>query len=707
MGGIRIHCQLVGQTKCVRVIDIPDDISFKDLHDCLTLSFGLDWDGVHAFTAGEIEVPVAAEDNQALQENREADLCPVNVFRAGEPVHYYCETEEYHYEILIRKKQMKPSFKKAYCVAVEASDVPPGARLSFCDSGGNPKDAEPSAKETGKGRKGTTQTILQAVNAALLESPPERAASLSPDLEELADEGLRQIDNIMKAKGLDTRSLFDRMDQQDFGAPPLPAPPKAEKGRGALYRNLDAARDWAKSHPGSNVRMEAGGKTILEILSGLDHLGLYDYCKYLQLIDKLSLPKPEKLQSIRDAYDKEPELLLYPLSEEETEALTACFSPEARPGSCRAESLPDFILTGIAEFSREKETLYLASDLADLLSRLSPSKIRKTRKLIAAFEREFRILMRHYGILEIDAVQERLNAVFSTSIPARQCKRLIYWRFSLLGLVVTFTNMHTHVPYCSLEGLDLESIMGKLDPFGMFITYAGISDYELKQWEKGGDYMDAFAGWAYLYGFLVFNGGMKKEEAREHCDDIYLKVRNGAKLKDCMEMLGVSHGSNAQMAVRMLIWEICLHFLAGTSLPSLKGEKPAIACRDSAYSLCPDAYFAGKTVSEGKIEKLTHVEDMPTSLQMEFGARLFTLEESDLPPLRKAQRRFDGNADILFILGTAYQRLGHFKEALSCFERVDRLLEGGDASVREMIQACRNGHSIRPVSIYEDGFVFL
>lgn len=88
---------------------------------------------------------------------------------------------------------------------------------------------------------------------------------------------------------------------------------------------------------------------------------------------------------------------------------------------------------------------------------------------------------------------------------------------------------------------------------------------------------------------------MTEEEVLARCDEIYMQVRSGANLKDCMEMLGVHHGTNAQTAIRRMIWETCLHFLSGTSLPSLKGEKLVISCRNPAYSMCFGTHFAGET----------------------------------------------------------------------------------------------------------------
>ena len=691
MGGIRIQCQLIGPQKCVRVLDIPDDVTFKDLHTCMKLSFGLTDEKAHAFSAGELNVPVSTDPDEEKQDRRESDLCPGNLFRAGEPISYFFESDEYSYEIEIRKKQMKPSFRKTYVVPVEASSVPPGSAFT----------------EGSAGKRRAGETILSRLKTVFQDFVPDRDGVSYPDLDSLFQDSMDRIDEMMREKGLDMQSFFDKMDREAEGHPSLPAPPAAGDTRGELYENFSDLKKWADSHQDGSIPAAVGEKNLLDLVSRLDSLGLYDYCKYLNLLDKLSLSDSEKAQAIRSTYEDSPEVLLYPLSDEETEEILALAAGSGDEGSCRAKSATTYVMMGLAYFSSEDETLYFASDLFEVLEKLSPAGIRKVRKQIEAFDADFKILIRHYGVLEIDTVHKFLRDIFSEKLSPRRCNRLIYWRHSLLGNIVTFSDDRTHQQYCAEKGLDLGRIMNERYINDLIMPYAEISPYELDQWRRSGDYLNVFAGWSYLYGFLAYNGGMQQEEAREHCDAIYMEVRNGANLGECMEMLGAGNGTNTEMAVRMLIWEVCLHFLAGTSLPALKGEKPAAACRNPAYGMCPSAMFAQDAVREEDIGRLTHIENMPERIQLEIGARLFTLEESDLPSLRKLKRRFSDNADINYLLATAYHRLGQFEDAISCLERVDRLLEGRDPSIARIIEMCRQGHSLRLVSIRSDGFVFL
>lgn len=88
------------------------------------------------------------------------------------------------------------------------------------------------------------------------------------------------------------------------------------------------------------------------------------------------------------------------------------------------------------------------------------------------------------------------------------------------------------------------------------------------------------------------------------------------------------------------------NFILGTALPGLKGANRVIATRNPAYSLFPACHFVKEFVKEEMIGPQTHFEDMPERLQTEVGTRLFTLEESDLQPMKKLLRHFSNNADL-------------------------------------------------------------
>ena len=58
-------------------------------------------------------------------------------------------------------------------------------------------------------------------------------------------------------------------------------------------------------------------------------------------------------------------------------------------------------------------------------------------------------------------------------------------------------------------------------------------------------------------------------------------------------------------------------------------------------------------------------------------------------------------------MGTAYLRMGHAEEGLRYYERADRLLEGKDTSMKQVIEMAKQGHFIKPTRIFGDGILML
>ena len=200
---------------------------------------------------------------------------------------------------------------------------------------------------------------------------------------------------------------------------------------------------------------------------------------------------------------------------------------------------------------------------------------------------------------------------------------------------------------------------------------------------------------------------MKKEEARTLCDELYFDVRNGADLQYCMKTLGAEQGNNRLEGIRMLLWEVSLHFLLGTAMPGLKGARKVIVPRNPAYSFSPAAYFVENPVAEDQIRTDTHIEDMPEKLQIELASRMFTLEESDLEQMKWVLSRYPDNVDLNFLYGEACQRLHHMDDAIRYFKRADKLSGGKDESIKLSIQECEKGLVRKPISFGDDGIVYM
>jgi len=486
----------------------------------------------------------------------------------------------------------------------------------------------------------------------------------------------------------------------------IPAPPK-ENGSSLADQMSNQIGKWFQEHPEGKIRVVRGKRTIRELLSQLNEKESYDFCKYLLRYDDLKLPHEKRLDIIRAEYEKYPEVFLYPQDPVEMDLICRLLELAAQGGECQAKDLGLLVYMCGAAYQEKTETLELASDLETLLEKISAEKVRSLKKELEEFDRGFEILMKHYGVLEMEDVPEQLKENFRQEYPVRQAMRIIYWRHSFTKKVVTFTMLNSGRCYVIQHELDPMKIMK--DPLMVamdMMPYWKIDDHQLRSWKRTGDYMDVFPGWSYLMGLLVVNAQVDREEAREICDEIYVQARNGASLGENMEEIGGEQIRNSY-AVRMLAWEIALHCLLGVALPGLKGANRVVASRLPAYRFSLDDLLLSDEVKEEKIGRDTPIEKMPQQLQQEIGSRLFTLEEGDLQPMRKIRARFPNNTDINYLLGVCYERLGYQQDAVNCFEKADRLSNGKHPDLKLIIAAVKAGHIRKPVSLYSDGTLFL
>ena len=686
MGGFRIRCTLDEQV--YRILEIPEDITLKDLGECLEIVFGWESSG-HGFLVSEGRIPVTLSEDAVLQEIEESDICPVRLLEEDAVLLYRCAASYQNYEVVIKKEKKLPSYKNVLVRVKEAQGVI--SKKSIFGEGDDPEETQelPSVRN---------------LNRLLSECPPERMGSCAPTLDELADSHLRVLEEKEKELGLDLGTVFERMDQKTK-TKDIPRRPEIKCDAGVLYQNMQEAEKFFQSHKETEISVTTGEKTVLDMLRGLNTVETYDYCKYLQLFEVMHETDAKKQEALCQVYLQEPQVLLYPLTEKEAAALLK-FPELAREGEVwRTDSVSPYIMMGLALFHPENRVLELAEDLPEILAGITEKEFKKTRKLLSEFDEGFPILVKHYGILELDEVQKMMARYFQMHIAQKKCSRMIYWKYSLMGDFTTLTFEDRF--YVMEKGLNPRKILEGMMYSEFMFPYAEMEQWEIEAWKRKNDYMAVFSGWTYLYGLLVFQTKMEKEKAREFCDALYSDVRNGADLGYCMQALGVDQGTNKLEGIRMLLWEVSLHFLLGTAMPGLKGARKVIVPRNPAYSFSPAAYFVENPVAEDQIRTGTHIEDMPEKLQIELASRMFTLEESDLEQMKWVLSRYPDNIDLNFLYGEACQRLHHMDDAIRFFKRADRLSGGKDESIKLSIQECEKGLVRKPISFGDDGIVYM
>ena len=396
-------------------------------------------------------------------------------------------------------------------------------------------------------------------------------------------------------------------------------------------------------------------------------------------------------------------MLLIPFALDEEKVQDFIALPEAADSGKQVqfENLSFLVFMCCANYDEDTQTVVLAKDLVPLIKAITPSVVQRILKEMKQFDYGFMILIQHYGLMDLKAVRDFMKRDFNVNLTQQRSNLLVYWYYSIHSIVRT-GNLSSGKSIVFEPYIDMMKIAPLYDIHSNMIPYEPIADFQLENWKKYGNYLEAFTGWGYLWAFYILNGQIERQHARALVDEMYTMVRNGSNLETCMKYIGYEK-NNTVIEIRFRIWEIALHCLTGTVLPEMKGGSRIQTYFDPKYCMCYTMPFVEKEVKDDNIKPDTHIEDMSMRLQIQIGAMLFTLEEADLPSLRKIRREHPDNIDLTYILGKAYQRTGHFPEAISCFKLVDALLKGKDSSVKQIIQACEQGNEMQPMNLWDDG----
>ena len=534
----------------------------------------------------------------------------------------------------------------------------------------------------------------------------EQIEELEALLDEEEDDTKREIlKGILYQYRYNVNDYFEKMEEKNKRFPLIPPPPPRGSKKDAIRETYEIS-EYFRKNPKGSLKIVRGTKPIRELLERMDDSDLYNYCKYVQEYDVLLTNSRTKwIEAIHAAYFRDPSVFLYCVDPEQMDDVLSLPELADEETEYTGKAMPFLPLSCLATFDLKTATLTLASDYEELFSKITPSKLKHANKRVREFDPAMDVLMHHFGLIEMIEVPGLLKDLFQIEMSEKLCFSLMYFRLSIPKKYQTLTNLRDGRHFISEIGLDLNKIMPGMNVGEFLVPYFPPNQYQLEQWKKTGNYMDVYPGWSYLLGFLALHMGMKMEEAKDECDLYYQDVRNGATLNEMMDDLMGSSEGNRQLIPRMMIWECALHCVLGTALPGLKGAN-RIVTSQMMYFMKDDS-FVDDPVKAENIKPDTHIEKMPENLQRELGSRLFTLETTDLEPIKGIVDLYPDNIDLNYIYGVANERLGRLGQAIEIFEKVDRLMKGKDPLLKSIIQLCRDGKIRKPVSIRSDGTLIL
>lgn len=700
MSTVKVLCTLEEHKEIYRILELPDRTTAENLHLAVKTAFGLDEDEVlHFITIVDedgTDCPLVAQgrkpdlDYMAMMES---EISMVNLWNSSQGIKDVISYDEITYHLNIQVQRFLKANRKE--IRLVSMDGQLGSNSPW-----NP----------GEDSKLITSKPIDEINAELakIELPGHKLRE--PSSNDIVHANLEEIESWKDDDGFNPFERISKMFEEDSKVyPHLPDPPEEDGDNSPLKKSSDQLNDafYMENAHRLKIRVQVGEKTILELLSEMPRIDRYNFCKYLQLYSDIWEDDEQRVKAIAGAYKKDPTILLIPFALDDDRLEDFLKLPQlAESGEpSMLLNLSLMIYMGLGRYDSQTTTLYIAKDLPDLMSRVPYSKVSKLKQELRAFDEGFNILIKHYGMIEFKGVRDLMASHFRVEMTQTRCNLFIYMHYSLQQKVATFSVDTLRHFSCVLErGIDPTEQIQFYILYSNMINYLPIPDFQMQNWKKYGNYLEVFTGWGYLWAFFILNCRMDKDHARAYVDDIYYRVRNGAKLEDCMELIsGMIHSDNA-IFIRIRIWEIVLHFMLGTVQPALKGASCLQANQNPMYGVAPAGNFLRDTPVEATaIKKGTHVERMPRALQIEIGSRLFTLEYSDLAPLRKICREYPDNYDLLYILGMAYQRLDQYDDALQCYRELDAALRGKDHSLKKVITNCENHESMNPMSLWDDG----
>ena len=687
MAGYKIEVKLKEESdQPARVeLNIPRAVTFLDLHHILQVIFTWeDEDGDHEFTVGEGHVPVTNQEDRHGREMEESDNAIDRLLEAQVPITYFFYTPEEDYEVHITLLSRLGRYTKDVATCTLSEEI-----LSI-----NEKDElySISAEEF--------TDMLEMCELTCL-------GSFAPTYEELLRKMDDHVEDQLKDMGLDMPTLMRKMDERHKQKTYIPqAPPST--GISASKQSHIAYERYVSSHPQASLTLSVSEKKTEEFLSRLNSTEAFDICKYVQNMDALLEGDEEKVHAIAEAYLHNPSLLVYScLDEDSADDFLSIPSIAEKGGTLPASDALGFMVSvGLASYE-DSGKIVLPRDLCESLKKLTNSKIAEVKRFCKKYDDGINVLVRHYGVLEFSAIRELMDKYFSVSLSQKQTNQIVYLRYSFWQMLKTCV-LENSIPYAVAMELDVEKVMVNFYlGMGNFFPYAELDERAIRLWQNRDvmDFVEVYPGWSYLNAFLLMSAKVTREQAIEYLKMIYVKVRNGETLQQIMKCFQAK-SKDAQIYERLRLWEICLHFMSGTGLPSLKGKSQVEVYKDPRYFMAMGTMFVENPVGEDQIGRNTHIDVFPTRFQLQIGSILFTLEEEDLPALRKLQRSFPDNIDLQFILGMAYQRLEQFKEAIQVFEKLSAVVDAKkDRSVEILLKQCRNEDMNRPIALYLDGMI--
>lgn len=686
-----------------RRAEVPERISFGDLHRIIQILFGWENDHLHCFSFPDLEIEIMPEEGGSNDWYTDENNIQADTFlEKCKWIRYiYDFGDEWCHKIVLEKKD--PAYQLRHAVLLKAE----GKNFEE-DSGGVlwcGDDQRIAFRAAAVGKR---------LNALKLPVMKEEEA-VSREVQQLFEmaELQKKMDALwkkLKKKGIGSTALRQLLlaepaEQEkligEFAQKGKKRLPSAIAGKIKSWREfcgrLEILEERTERQEWQEAWMEKKEpeKTWTELLTDLDSVELNDYCKYLRIPVEKRKKKEWLANEIFRAFLEHPEYLLYVFDCKQLENLAALM--REKNGRITIDVNVDAValaigvgltdLRSIRSGGGEKIVLSFAAEAEELLEKLLKSDYKKERKKIDKVSGQIECCLNAYGMLELEEFYRIYCENYGKRLSEEAFLRHLYWHCRFLNRIQTAVCAQDQKAYAVIPGVDLGKALKGMLRYAAEIPWRKYNGREMKQWEQG--LQEAEPWWNALAEYLVEYKKMEIEAVEHVITAAWEKVVDGCSSTELI--VSLTEGLQVTDVWEWKhLWETFMRCCMENHLAMLKGHsRKEFAERTGTDPFSLELLDSGKLQDE--ITADTHLYEMPAEIQkMAYSAMDSDNKEISLKKLESilAQGK-EYNPELAFLLAEGYMNIGKIGKTNTLLKKVEPLLAKGDNSIgvaREILE---------------------
>lgn len=539
-----------------RRVLIPDKITFFELHQIIQTVFQWDEAHLHDFRIPSDNIVIDDQEDDIWGYNySEFDTTIDSFFEDYKWIRYtYDFGDDWRHRINIEKYD--PDYKERHPKLLKYK----GDNFME-DSGGI------WAEEMGGGRypfdKEFVESQLDAMSFPEHEQKKEIASphNLIDDLSSI--EELKKLYN--KFKNMtpeefdimirDTLRYLDMEDESDL-----------------LNKKIE---DW-ENFAGQNITIKVmkSSKTVKKLLENLSEKQSNDYYKYLVIAQEKPDSHKKRISIIADILKKNPEYILYILSQDEYADLKRWMNYPMEDEidiTNKPYMFMKALMLGLGDYEIKGDIaeIYLASDIEDYIGVLDRKTENKIYRQLDKLDDRVGKLIQIYCVIELDELYEIYKKMYQKKQGKEEFLRYIYWHARFNDLLMTYYKTDG-TAYAGMKGLDIYEILEKRDIYAKDLSFNEISAYEIDELTE--NIANRCETVDFLFMTLQGQFHMSEQDAANVLFEAIEDIMNGKTLDVIIENIKDWNMQKWSPDLYAEMWSMISDLMLELEIPMLKGR---------------------------------------------------------------------------------------------------------------------------------------